>query len=61
MRSCFDKQTQNWDKEKCIDSLSRSIDNSRVEYCEDQNRTIVNNRAEQGRKRVVTINPTLFL
>ena len=32
------EQTQNCDKEKWIDALSRSTDNSRMEYCETPKR-----------------------
>ena len=35
-------------KEKWIDALGRSTDKPRMEYCEDQNKTIIYIRAVQG-------------
>ena len=42
------EQTQDWNKEQWIDTLSRSADKPRMEYCEDQNGTIQYIRALQG-------------
>ena len=50
----------NWEKEKWIDALGRSIDKPRMEYREDQNGTVKNIRAEQGHRHSARINPTLL-
>ena len=47
-------------EENWIDVLSRSTDKPRMEYCEDQNGTIICTRALQGRSHGVAIDPDLF-
>ena len=54
------EQTQNWNDGNWIDVLSRSTDDPRMEYCEDQNRTIIYIRAVQGHSHGDRINPDLF-
>ena len=53
------EQTQKWNEEKGIDALSRSIDKPSMEYCEDQNGTIISTRVVDGHSHGDTINPTL--
>ena len=52
--------TQTWNEEDWIDELSRATDKPRMEYCEDQNGTILSIRALQGHSQGVAINPNLF-
>ena len=54
------EQTQTWNEEVWIGAPSRSTDKLRMEYCEDQNGTIINMRAVQGRSHGVANNPNLF-
>ena len=54
------EQTQYWDKEEWIDALGRSAEKPRIEYCEDQNGTIIYIRAVQGHSHGARINPTVF-
>ena len=42
------EQTYTWNKENWTDALSRSTDKPRMEHCEDQNGTVIYNRAVQG-------------
>ena len=50
----------NWNKEKWMDGLSRSTDNTRVEQCVDQNGTAIYIRPLQGTSHGVAINPNPF-
>ena len=54
------EHSQDWNKEKRIDVLSRLTDKPRMEYCEDQNGTIIHIRALQGHSHWVAIKPDLF-
>ena len=42
------EQTQKWNKEKLVDALRRSTDKPRMEYCKDQDGTVIYIRAVQG-------------
>ena len=50
------EHTQDWIQEKWIDVLSRSTDKPRMEYCEDQIRTILYSNALQDNQS----KPVLF-
>ena len=54
MGSCFDN-TAKW-----IDALGRPTDISRMQYCEDQNGTIIYMRAVQGHSHGAKMNPNSF-
>ena len=54
------EQTQNWEKEKWIDALSRSAGKPRMECCEDQKGTIIFIRAVQGHSHGATIQPSFL-
>ena len=55
------EQTHHWDTEKWSDTLGRSGDKPRMEYCDDQNGTIMYNRAVQEHGHGAKINPTFFV
>ena len=42
------EHTQEWNKETWIEALRHSTDKPRMEYCEDENGTIIHIRAVQG-------------
>ena len=55
------EQTQNRNPDNWIDTPSRSIDEPRLECCEDQNGTINCIRAVQGNSHGVSVSPTFYL
>ena len=64
MGSCFGQACHVLSKlrigtEKWVDAVRRSADKPRMEYCEDQNGTMLFVRAVQGHSHGVVINQTL--
>ena len=54
------EQTQNWNKEKWVDALRRFTDKPRMEYCKDQNGTVIYICAVQGHSHGARVKPPIF-
>ena len=56
------EHTQEWNKQSWIEALGHSTDKHRMEYCEDENGTIIHIPAVQGHTVMVLhwIQPCLF-